>query len=87
MVAVFMGNEDRGKLAVMPVVPRQARGGFARGESAIEQERSAAALDQRGIAAAAAAENGKSQPGLTCPCSFPGRSQLPPTFREPNRKS
>jgi hypothetical protein len=80
MIAMFVGNQDRGKLAVMAVVPRQARAGFARGKSAVEQERGAATLDQRGIAAAAAAENGKSQPGLTCPCSFPGRSQLPPTF-------
>jgi len=79
MIAMFVGNQDCGEPAVMPVVPRQARAGFARGKSAIEQERGAAALDQRGVAAAAAAENGKSQPGLGCPCSFPGRSQsLPP---------
>jgi hypothetical protein len=61
MIAVFMGNQDRGKLAVMAVVPRQARAGFARGESAVEQECGAAALDQRGIAAAAAAEDCKTK--------------------------
>jgi len=80
MIAVLMGNQDRGKPAVMAVVPRQARAGFARGKSAVEQERGAAALDQRGVAAAAAAENGKAQPRLICPCSLPGRSQSPPTF-------
>ena len=57
MIAVFVGNQDRGKLAVMAVVPRQARGGFARGKPAVEQERGAATLDQRGITAAAAAED------------------------------
>jgi len=61
MIAMFVGNQDRREPAVMPVVPRQARAGFARGKSAVEQERGAAALDQRGIAAAAAAEDRKTK--------------------------
>ncbi len=61
MIAMFVGNQDRRKLAVMAVVPRQTRAGFTRGKSAVEQERRAAALDQRGIAAAAAAEDRKTK--------------------------
>jgi len=76
---MFVGDEDGAEPAVVPVMAFQARGGFARGKSAVEQEGTAAALDESGIAAAAAAENGKSQPGLICPCSFPGRSQSPPS--------
>ena len=70
MIAMFVGNQDCGEPAVMPVVPRQARAGFARGKSAIEQERGAAALDQRGVAAAAAAEDRKTQSGPVSSCPF-----------------
>jgi hypothetical protein len=81
MIAVFMRNQDCGELAVMAVVPCQARAGFARGKSAVEQERGAAALDQRGIAAAAAAEDGETQSCIVVPLTFPRFSQSPPAFR------
>jgi hypothetical protein len=48
----------------------EAHRGFARRESAVEHQQRATAFDQRGIAAAAAAEDAEPQSGAFSLCPF-----------------
>src|SRR3990167_2796807 len=80
MIAVFVGDEDGAELVGAAVMAFEAQRGFARRESAVEHQQGATAFDQRGIAAAAAAENAEPQPGALSLCPFARFPQSLPTF-------
>jgi hypothetical protein len=70
MIAVFVGDEDGAEIVGVAVMAFEAHRGFARRESAVEHQQGATAFDQRGIAAAAAAEDAEPQSGALSLCPF-----------------
>jgi hypothetical protein len=80
MIAVLVGDEDGAELVGAAVMAFEAQRGFARRESAVEHQQGATAFDQRGIAAAAAAEYAEPQSGALNLCPFARFPQSPPAY-------